>query len=305
MKPSLIVTVDTELTWFPDAQGLWGRVGGRECGLRHILEVFRVLEIRGTFFLDVYGKDEKDVNEQRRAGEMVVGKGQDLQLHTHPAPAFDTYRHNLNDYTLDEQIEILEFGRERIEKWTGQRPSLHRAGSWAANNETLEALKRLGFAADLSACLWGGRCGIERKSIVGNGWTRINDMLCGVGTCYRDRLTGRVRRLDIGGCSFGEVKEVLDKRIQTLFITLHSFSFLKYNKNRTRFGYAAGYVDRFRAFCELARNKHGYEIISAREAVDRMSNCPDRHLIWEELPVSGYAASATGIIKSAIDRLSP
>lgn len=305
MSPSLLITVDTELTWFPDAQGLWGRVGHKEYGLHHILDVFDELNIKATFFLDVYGKKEQDVSEQRKAGELIAGKAQDLQLHTHPAPTFDHKRRMLNEYSLAEQEDILAFGRNRIQKWTGCLATVHRAGSWAANNDTLVALKRLGFLGDFSGCLWGRHCDIERQLIDGNGWARINGIVCGVGTCYRDRLTRRIRRIDLGGCSFVEVREMLAKRIDPLFLTLHSFSFLKYNKTRTRFGYAGDYVSRFRHFCQMATTQHGYAIVTANDMVVQLTRLSDDELRWGRMPTSSYLSSFGGIVKSALDRLSP
>jgi len=50
MHPFLFLTVDTELLNFPDAQGLWGKVGTDEYGLRFILDLFKLVDIKGTFF---------------------------------------------------------------------------------------------------------------------------------------------------------------------------------------------------------------------------------------------------------------
>ena len=67
MTPSLLVTVDSELSNFPYGQGLWGKVGDESWGLARLIKVFDELEISATFFLDVYGGDDEQVKHQRMA----------------------------------------------------------------------------------------------------------------------------------------------------------------------------------------------------------------------------------------------
>ena len=66
VKPSFLITVDTELSNFPDGQGLWGRVGNEAWGLARMIDEFDAMGVKGTFFLDVYGRQDADVAEQDR-----------------------------------------------------------------------------------------------------------------------------------------------------------------------------------------------------------------------------------------------
>ena len=109
---SLLITVDTELSNFPDGQGIWGRVGSESWGIGRMLDEFDDMGVKATFFLDVYGRAESEVALQRKAAELIVARSHDLQLHTHPGPAFDTNRPRLRDYSEAEQTEILEFWPE-------------------------------------------------------------------------------------------------------------------------------------------------------------------------------------------------
>jgi Polysaccharide deacetylase len=303
MTQQLLITVDTELSNFPQGQGLWGTIGSEEWGLRRMIRVFDELGIRATFFLDVYGKIDEELDHQHRAAELIAASGHDLQLHTHPAPAFDRTRPQLRDYNLTEQRDIIETGCERLTKWTGKRPVLHRAGDWAADHRSLEALRACGFRADFSASVWSKSCGLDPDAIQGNGWTNIDGMLCGVGTCYRDRLTGRLRRVDIGGVSFPEVTDVLSKRVNPLFLTLHSFSFLQFNRARTEFRANAGYVERFQRFCQIAREKWGYLAMTALQAVTEIEEAPQETLSWSPLPTTSAISSASGLVKSIHNRV--
>lgn len=298
--PKLVITVDTEISNFPDGMGLWGRIDGQDWGLPRMLRDLSSAGIKGTFFLDAYGGNEADVAEQRRAAEMVVQHGHDLQLHTHPGPAFERTRDQLKNYSKAEQEQVIGLGVERITSWSGQRPVLHRAGDWAANHDSLQVLKRQGFRADFSASPWSRNCGIDGAQIVGNGWRRIEGLLCGVGTCYRDRLTGRTRRVDMGGVSFLEALDVLSHRIDPYLFTLHSFSLLRYNAARTKFAADRDYMASMLRFVERAR-RAGYETATALEAVEAVEKLPV--LPWQPLPTTGAIASAVGILKSVRGRL--
>jgi hypothetical protein len=302
-KPWLLITVDTELSNFPNAQGLWGRVGNEAWGLERLIETFAEIGIGATFFLDVYAKKAADCNEQRRAAEVIAAGGQDLQLHTHPGPAFDPTRPRLRDYSLEEQEQIIEFGCERIRSWVGQRPFLHRAGDWGADTNSLQALKRCGIRADFSASAWSPNCAIDKSITSCNGWAHVDGLLCGMGTCYRDRITGRMRRVDLGGVSFREVLHLLSHKIDPFILTLHSFSLLRYDSSRTRFEANPGYIELLRRLCTIARDEFGYRVGSAAEAVADIEGQERDELPRTGLPTTSFLASGAGILKSIHGRL--
>ncbi len=303
MTRLLLITVDTELSNFPDAYGLWGRPSGEDWGLGRMLDVFGELGIPATFFVDVYAGRTESLAEQRRAVEAVAAAGQDVQLHTHPGPAFDAARPRLRDYSLDEQKQILTHGAGLIEEWTGRRPMLHRAGDWAVNPDSLEALRQTGFRADFSASVWSDNCALDRTSIRFNGWARLDGLLCGVGTCFQDRLFGRMRRVDLGGASFVEIREILGRGIDPMILTLHSFSFMTYNRARTRFFPNPVYVERLRAFVDEAVRTWGYRLSSAAAAVAEIDALPDASLPRTDLPVTSSWASAAGLVRSVYGRI--
>ena len=302
MSPSLIITVDTELSNFPNGQGIWGTVGNEKWGLTRLISVFDELDISATFFLDVYGGDEEQVGHQRRAAEMIAASGHDLQLHTHPAPAFDRMRHRLRDYDLREQEEIIAFGNDRIKKWTGLQPVVHRAGDWGADSRSLRALKAQGMRADFSACAWSDNCALDGSLVNGNGWKRVDGLLCASGTGFRDRVTGRIRRVDLGGASYREVTDILSRKIDPMILTLHSFSFLRYDRSRTKFTDFRQYVDVLRKFNQLA-TESGYVCRTALACVNELEFRDDDALSWSDLPITTTSASIAGLIKSVKGRV--
>jgi peptidoglycan/xylan/chitin deacetylase (PgdA/CDA1 family) len=300
--PRLLITVDTELSSFPGSQGLWGRVDGEQWGLPKLIALFEEAGVRATFFVDAYAAGADRLAEQARAARVAAAAGHDVQLHTHPAESFDRERGQMRRYDAGEQARILEFGRARLAEWSGRAPVLHRAGDWAADRRTLAALRQLGFRADFSACPWARDCALEGSIMAGNGWTRMEGLLCGVGTCYRDRLTGRIRRLDLGGSSFAEAADIVARDLDPLILTLHSFSLLRYDRSRTRFAPDPAYASRLRRFCELAMAR-GYVSSTALDAVADVESRADAALPWQPLPTTLAWSSCAGIFKSAAGRL--
>lgn len=298
---SAIITADVELSNFPQEQGLWGRIGGESWGLPRLLDELARLQVPATMFVDVYGSTPDSVAAQQKACAMIASYGQDLQLHTHPASAFDANREQLLEYDLEEQLRILQFGRDRVLEWTGIEVNVHRAGDWAANADTLRALRRLGFIADFSASAWSRSCAIPGASGMGNGWHLIEDMLCAAGTCYRDRLTGRIRRMDLGGVSMAEVRECVHGGNDPLILTPHSFSLMRFNPARTRFRPDRGYVRRLHRYVEMARDA-GYRFQSAREAAMAVTGQIAGETASRPLPVSSLPASLSGVAKSLAER---
>ena len=302
VPPRLIITVDTELSNFPQGQGLWGKVGNEEWGLARLISVFDELGISATFFLDVYGGDDEQVRHQRRAAEMIATSGHDLQLHTHPAPAFDRMRQRLRDYDLREQEEIIAFGCDRIRTWTGLQPVVHRAGDWGADQRSLLALKAQGMRADFSACAWSNNCALDESLVNGNGWKRVDGLLCASGTGFRDRVTGRIRRVDLGGASYREVTDILSRKIDPMILTLHSFSFLRYDRSRTKFTDFRQYVEVLRKFYRLAVES-GYVSRTAIACVSELESLKDDALVWSDFPITTTSASIAGLLKSVKGRV--
>ena len=126
---------------------------GKPCGLR---EISRLLRDRGwpaTFFLNVYEHREWGEEAMRRIVGLLQDAGHDVALHTHPQWIYDANRWAMHDYSLDEQTAIVRDGVQLLERWTGQPVVAHRAGAYAADERTLQALERNGITLD-SSVFW-------------------------------------------------------------------------------------------------------------------------------------------------------
>lgn len=151
-RTTVIVTVDVESN---EAYPLPEQIravcdDGSPCSLLALAGLLQQRGIAGTFFLNVY--------EHRSWGETLVRDlasdlqlaGQEVALHTHPHWAYDPARTGMWQYTLDEQVSIVRDGVERLSLWTGRPVVAHRAGDYAADAITLEALRRNGLRVDSS-----------------------------------------------------------------------------------------------------------------------------------------------------------
>jgi hypothetical protein len=160
MPTRVLLTVDTELSWGHHARGASWPENLRLCfdpagvGVPWQLSVLREHGLKACFFVDpmparVYGLDPT-----RRMVETVLAAGQEVQLHLHPCwdgvadgrePVFD-----LTDLDAAGQRTLVAAARALLIEAGAPPPIAFRAGSYAANADTLAALAAAGIAYDSS-----------------------------------------------------------------------------------------------------------------------------------------------------------
>ena len=86
----------------------------------------------------------------RSAVELSTKRGHEVQLHTHPVWVDPDRRLNMHQLPLDEQVAIIEQGKELLAQWSGTNPIAHRAGAYGLNEVTLQALRLTGLPVDCS-----------------------------------------------------------------------------------------------------------------------------------------------------------
>ena len=163
MPTPVFLTVDTEFAWRHHRAGLdLARVYERSLepagvGVTYQLARLRAHGLKATFLVDpmpalVYG-----LVPLRGSRGTILDAEQDVQLHLHPnwtdARLDDRSAHapgNLTDYDRSGQQALIEAARALLVDAGAPSPVAFRAGSYAANPDTLEALAALGFAVDSS-----------------------------------------------------------------------------------------------------------------------------------------------------------
>lgn len=287
-KVNVFITVDTEhsiggafkdpnLKPVGNEKRIFGKIGDKFYGIPLIMDIAEVYNIHLTFFMEVLNKYYFGEKETRGVCEDVIKRGHDIQLHMHPNylnfnlpnPQKQFFSDFIGDYGLKDQIELIEEGIKILTHNGVSRPIAFRAGCFAANRETLKALKENGFLIDCSY----NRASIGKTCFLNDNG--INDLAYFNGiwefpvTNFIESTKLRPKRfmpLDINGVSFQEMKYVLNKAKtngpRNITILLHSFSFIKaydiqYYKVKPRW-YV---IKRFKKLCHfLNENSDVFEV---------------------------------------------
>ena len=148
--PTLVmITVDVEsyTQGTPDKQ-IWGKQPDGEHGIRRMMDMLDNHGFKGTFYLNVYEAARHGEAPLAEAARAINERGHDLQLHTHPWPMYKFTA--MQQASLEQQVAILERGKELIRQWTGKTVIAHRAGAFVGNLDTLRACRRAGLVIDSS-----------------------------------------------------------------------------------------------------------------------------------------------------------
>ena len=287
-----LITVDTECSSHPGALGVTGQIGREEVGVRKLAEVFRAHGLRATFFVDVYEAQEPRARLLREACRDLQAAGHDLELHTHPTSGGARTNGQMARHGFDEQVAILRQGQALFREWFGQEPVAHRAGDWAANADTLRALRAVGIPVDSSLFFGWPACALRDGLRPSNRPRMLDGVLevpptvfysPGFGVCAPHRL------LTTDGHSYGELRSVLRQLARgtaaVAVSVFHSFSLLEWNRRRTRYWVARRKLEAFERLIEdIARTGQGrtFRELHARYQEDPASIAGGR----EELPRS-------------------
>jgi peptidoglycan/xylan/chitin deacetylase (PgdA/CDA1 family) len=123
---------------------------GSACGLSEIVRRLRDRQWSGTFFLNVYERQQWGDSVMRKIAVDLDRADQDVELHTHPHWMYDPSRWAMYQYDAHEQTAIVGEGIRLLRAWTGRPVVAHRAGAYTADERTLLALDRNGVALDSS-----------------------------------------------------------------------------------------------------------------------------------------------------------
>lgn len=261
---AVFLTIDTELMWRHHTAGCdLATQAARSLepagvGVAYQLATLAKHDLKATFFVDPMPTMVFRLDAIRPVVEAIVEAGQEVQLHLHPnwagARADDVERHarfELIDYSLDEQRALIAGARDLLKACGAPDPVSFRAGSYAANDDTLTALSDLGFAYDSSHnghdAPWPSQIGlpprqiapIERHGVVEVPVTLIED------------TPGSLRHFQICALSRGEMRAALDHAVaadhEAVTIVGHSFELA--NRAGTRPN--GVHVARFEALCGM------------------------------------------------------
>jgi hypothetical protein len=160
----VFLTVDTEFAWRhhvrgADVDAMYRRsIEPAGVGLGYKLRRFAEHGLKACFFVDPMPALVFGLDPFRRIVEAVMTAGQEVQLHLHPnwtgaCPEERGATHprgDLSQYSLAEQRALIARATELLLAAGAERPVAFRAGSYAANDDTLRVLAEQGFLYDAS-----------------------------------------------------------------------------------------------------------------------------------------------------------
>lgn len=218
-----------------------GRSPQGDWGLPQTLAILRRHGLCGVFFVEPLFAARFGEQHLRRVVELIAGGRQDVQLHIHPEwvdeirppliPDSHRKRQHLSYYTLEEQTTLLGHGKRLLEQALGGTVTAFRAGSYAANHDTYEALARSGILVDSSLNTVYDFSGTGLPPVAElHSHRRIGRVTSYPISVFLDG-TGRPRPAQLGACSFAEMRQALDRAECLGFghavIVSHSFELLK------------------------------------------------------------------------------
>lgn len=178
---AVLITVDTELSALLNQRGLsaranfdssiLGRCGAGAFGVGWQMDVLDRHGLKGVFFVDPLPALVLGEGVIADTVGMIVGRGHDVQLHAHPewlewvkeSPVEGRLGRNMADFSVADQVALLDYGCGVIERAGAARPVAFRAGNFGANDDTLRALTvlELRWDSSVNAGFLDGECRIS------------------------------------------------------------------------------------------------------------------------------------------------
>ncbi len=238
MQSRVLITIDTELTWrHYVAGGDWRQNLAKSfdpagVGVPYQLERLKEHGLKACFFVDPMPAAAYGIEPIRHMVEPILAAGQEVQLHLHPvwvdvaegkAPgAFE-----LNSLDASQQLETIQLARQLLLDAGAPDPIAFRAGSYAANADTLAALSRLGIPFDSSHN--GSHhpdpsaLPLHRTTIAPARCSNVTEVPVG----QIETAPGKLRHLQLCAVSIGELRAALEHAVAhahpVTTIVSHSF----------------------------------------------------------------------------------
>lgn len=162
MATRVLLTIDAELTSrHMSARGCWRENFARSfdpagVGVPFQLDLLERHGLKACFFVDPMPALLHGIDPVRRMVEPILAAGQEIQLHLHSfwkglaAGNADGAHHELTAFDGAGQRDLIRTARDLLVEAGAPTPIAFRAGSYAANAATLDALRDLGLRYDSS-----------------------------------------------------------------------------------------------------------------------------------------------------------
>ncbi len=264
---------------------IWGETAKGTAGIDLFMDVFDECGMRGAFFYEVCGANLVGKRDLKSAAQHIVARGHDVELHVHPefnmnlqsVRRGDTAKPSafLNSYTPKEQAKLLASTAETLEAWTGRAPIAFRAGGFAADEGTVQALAQTEIPIDSSYNMWSvemDMCNFSCKPPLNDVALVAPGILEVPVTCYRAKgPKGGLRQFDLASLNTTEAIALLEDLYaagtKVCTSVTHSFRLIK--TTDVQYGDARPdtfNIHRLRALCRyLHQHRDRFEVCTYRD----------------------------------------
>lgn len=205
------------------------------------LEILNCYGLKGVFFVEPLFSARFGAEYLHTVCQLIQDAGQEIQLHLHPEwtdeirpaifPDKPYKRQHLIHYDRVEQAHLIQWGHTLLEAAAGQSVTAFRAGSFAANSDTLAAVAEAGLDIDSSLNISCPLSGVDlRDSIdltVSQHYQGLQLIPLSV---FRDGF-GKLRHAQVGACSVAELQQAIQdaqyKGHSAFTVLSHNFEMLQ------------------------------------------------------------------------------
>ncbi len=263
--------------------------------------------LQGVFFVEPLFSARFGEQHLLEIVSLIATAGQDVQLHLHtewtdeitPPLIADSSlkRQHLQAYSLDEQTALIGWGKKALERCLQRPVTAFRAGSFAANRASFDALAANGILIDSSLnCVADISAPDVPQRLTTGSVTTVGGVTSYPISVFEDGW-GRLRPAQVGACSFEELRDALDQAEQTgrehFVIVSHNFEMLKVDSAQ-RDPIVARRFERLCAY--LAQHPNRFQV----GALPPANAIPERH---EPRPRVGRWPTAKRLVEQAWRRL--
>lgn len=199
---------------------IYGRSAAGDYALPKTLEILGRHGLHGVFFVEPLFAARFGERHLGQVTRLITDAGQEVQLHLHPEwtdeirpamfPDKPFKRQHLIQYSCDEQTALVQRGLDLLASVGCGSVTAFRAGSFAVNRDTLDALERCGLKVDssLNMCYPVSGADLRPEGDFYHPRHRGHLQLLPI-SVFRDGL-GRLRHAQVGACGATELRQAVE-----------------------------------------------------------------------------------------------
>jgi hypothetical protein len=220
---------------------VFGRSKHGDYALPETLAILNRHGLKGVFFVEPLFATRFGTDPLAVIVRLIRDAGQEVQLHLHPEwtdeaiePIIEncaTKRQHLSYYTLAEQTALVAHGKKLLESVGSGPISAFRSGSFAANSDTFEALRRNQIFLDTSLNRCYDISAPELRSTHSFDQAFVTQGVTTLPVTVMKDGFGKDRHAQVGACSFSEMRDALLSAQRAghrdFVVVSHNFEMLK------------------------------------------------------------------------------